>query len=135
MSASIKNDEKKSDSDQSITYDEIEQFISHEEETYQIDTKSEIPIDLLKSSHNKSVLQQHLLSPRITQVQNVSLSLEKSLRDIKKNSESESNNKSKITVSNIKTSNVPGPVGLLPILVRSYFLLKWCSLKYDEIEN
>jgi len=83
-----------------INYDEIEELISNEKE---INTDREVT--------TKS-------SSCITQVQNISLSREKFSANIE---EIQSNNKTKTTVLNVKTSNIPGPVGLLPILVRLDF--------------
>jgi len=96
MSASI------NDHNQSINYDELEGLISDGEE---IDTESIKPSDVSSTSC-------------VTQVQDVSLSLEKSSVTIE---ESQSNNKTKKPVLSVKTSNIPGPVGLLPILVRLDF--------------
>jgi len=83
-----------------INYDEIEELISNEKE---INTDREVT--------TKS-------SSCITQVQNISLSREKFSANIEEN---QSNNKTKTTVLSVKTSNIPGPVGLLPILVRLDF--------------
>jgi predicted RNase H-like nuclease (RuvC/YqgF family) len=110
MSASINN------LDRSINYDEIEELISNEDENHQIDTESQITIISSRPSDERLVTQQSYLSSSITQVQNISLSLEKSLANIEENSAEENNKKSKILT--VKTSSVPGPVGLLPILVR-----------------
>jgi hypothetical protein len=84
-------------SDQSINYDELDQITSNDKK---IDTESEITV---KSSS------------RITQVPNMSLSMGKSSIN---SEQSQSNNKIKESILTIKTSNIPGPVGLLPILVR-----------------
>ncbi|CAF3451018.1 unnamed protein product [Rotaria sp. Silwood1] len=117
MSASINNEHKENDLDQSINYDEIEQCISNEDETHEINTESRITINSLKSSDERLVSQQQQRSSScITKVQNLNLSLEKSSANIEENSENDNNNKSKISILSVKTSNIPGPVGLLPIL-------------------
>ena len=97
----------------SINYDEIEQFISNEDE---IDTESRITINT-----NERLVSQQSRSSCITQVQNISLSLEKSFTNVEENDSS--SNKSRISILSVKTSNIPGPVGLLPILVRLDFLI------------
>ncbi len=86
------------DQNQSINYDEIEEFISNEEK---LNTQSEGS------------------SSAIIQVQNINLSMEKS----SVNNE-ETKSQTKKSVLTVKTSNIPGPVGLLPILVRLDFILK-----------
>ncbi len=86
------------DQNQSINYDEIEEFISNEEK---MNTQSEGS------------------SSAIAQVQNINLSMEKS----SVNNE-ETKSQTKKSVLTVKTSNIPGPVGLLPILVRLDFILK-----------
>lgn len=86
------------DQNQSINYDEIEEFISNEEK---MNTQSEGS------------------SSAIIQVQNINLSMEKS----SVNNE-ETKSQTKKSVLTVKTSNIPGPVGLLPILVRLDFILK-----------
>ena len=120
MSTSINNEERENDLDGSINYDEIEELISNQKENSdQINTESRITINSLKTSNERPVSQQHRSSACITQVQNISLSLEKSLANVEENSGNETNsNKSNISLSTVKTSNIPGPVGLLPILVR-----------------
>ncbi|CAF1040841.1 unnamed protein product [Adineta steineri] len=107
MSTSINNDDKEKDDDQSINYDEIEEYLSNDNE---IDTQSKITIN----SNEKLIATQKSC---ITQVQNVSLSLEKSSMNNEEYSENDNNNNKSITsILNVKTSNIPGPVGLLPIL-------------------
>lgn len=86
------------DQNQSINYDEIEEFISNEEK---LNTQSEGS------------------SSAIIQVQNINLSMEKS----SVNNE-ETKSQTKKSVLTVKTSNIPGPVGLLPILVRLDLILK-----------
>jgi hypothetical protein len=86
------------DQNRSINYDEIEEFISNEEK---MNTQSEGS------------------SSAIIQVQNINLSMEKS----SVNNE-ETKSQTKKSVLTVKTSNIPGPVGLLPILVRLDFILK-----------
>jgi hypothetical protein len=105
--------------DENINYDEIEELISDQDKTDEINTESSIIIDSRESLDKRLVSQkQHCSSSCITQVQNISLSSV----DKEKNSENDScSNKSKISILNIKTSNIPGPVGLLPILVRLNF--------------
>ncbi len=98
MSASINNN------NQSINYDEIEELISNEDE---INTESEI------------IIEKKLPSSCVTQVQMMSLSMNTSSANNEKN---QCNNKTKQCILNVKTSNIPGPVGLLPILVRLDFL-------------
>ncbi len=85
------------DPNESIDFDEIEEMVSNEEK---INRESQI------SSENIG------LSSAITQVQRTNLSLEKSLANTQ-----EGSNQTKKLVLTVKTSNVPGPVGLLPILV------------------
>jgi len=86
------------DQNQSINYDEIEEFISNEEK---LNTQSEGS------------------SSAIIQVQNINLSMEKSSVNNEENKI-----QTKKSVLTVKTSNIPGPVGLLPILVRLDFILK-----------
>jgi len=112
MSASLNDDGRRSDLNQSLNYDEIEELISNENETREINTESRITIN-----SNEILVSQQSRSSCITQVQKMSLSLEKSLANIEENSENDSSNKSKLSILNVKTSNIPGPVGLLPILV------------------
>ncbi|CAF0873443.1 unnamed protein product [Rotaria sordida] len=121
MSASINNEDRENNFDQSLNSDEIEQFISDEDDTHEINTESRITINSLRSSDERLVSQQQQQQQQrssscITQVQNTSLSLEKSSTNIEENSKNENNNKSKISILSVKTSNIPGPVGLLPIL-------------------
>ncbi|CAF2523589.1 unnamed protein product [Rotaria sp. Silwood2] len=118
MSASINNEHIENDLDQSINYDEIEQLISNEDETHEINTESRITINSLKPSDERLVSQQQQQrsSSCITQVQHMSLSLEKSSTNLDENSENKNNNQSKISILSVKTSNIPGPVGLLPVL-------------------
>ncbi|CAF1118516.1 unnamed protein product [Adineta steineri] len=107
MSTSINNDDKEKDGDQSINYDEIEEYLSNDND---IDTQSKITIN----SNERLITTQKSC---ITQVQNVSLSLEKSSMNNEEYSENDNNNNKSITsILNVKTSNIPGPVGLLPIL-------------------
>ncbi|CAF1019855.1 unnamed protein product [Adineta steineri] len=107
MSTSINNDDKEKDDDESINYDEIEEYLSNDNE---IDTQSKITIN----SNERLITTQKSC---ITQVQNVSLSLEKSSMNNEEYSENDNNNNKSITsILNVKTSNIPGPVGLLPIL-------------------
>ena len=77
------------DPNESIDFDEIEELVSNEEK-------------ISRESQNLGS------SSAITQVQKTNLSLEKSL---------EVNSQMNKTVLTVKTSNVPGPVGLLPKLV------------------
>jgi len=103
MSASI------NDHDQSINCDEIEELIAKEDE---INTESQITIKPLDTSLSC-----------VRQVQDISLSLGKSsVTNIEENLENQSNNKTKKSILSSKTSNIPGPVGLLPILVRLNFV-------------
>ncbi|CAF4311860.1 unnamed protein product, partial [Adineta steineri] len=107
MSTSINNDDKEKEGDQSINYEEIEEYLSNDNE---IDTQSKITIN----SNERLITTQKSC---ITQVQNVSLSLEKSSMNNEEYSENDNNNNKSITsILNVKTSNIPGPVGLLPIL-------------------
>lgn len=107
MSASIE------DHNQSINYDEIEEFVSNEEK---IHTASQITRKLMDEN-----LRSTSSSSCVTQVQTISLSLEKSSTNTEENSSNQSNTNEKRSVLNVKTSNIPGPVGLLPILVRLHF--------------
>ncbi|CAF4131514.1 unnamed protein product [Rotaria socialis] len=118
MSASINNEERENNLDGSINYDEIEELISNQDENSdEINTESKITINSIRTSNERPVSQHHRSSACITQVQNISLSLEKSLVNVEENSGNETiSNKSNISLSNVKTSNIPGPVGLLPIL-------------------
>lgn len=88
------------DHDQSLNDDEIDELISDNI----INTQSKITI---KPSS--------LLSSSISQVQSMSLSMNKSVSNSEENVNENKINK---PILSVKTSNIPGPVGLLPILVR-----------------
>ena len=100
------------DGNQSIDCDEIEQLLASENPTEQINTKSQITI-----TTKETCVSQHPRTACVTQVQNMSLSLNKSSTQRQDNSDN-NENKSKLALSTVKTSSIPGPVGLLPILVR-----------------
>jgi hypothetical protein len=119
MSASINDGEGENECNQSLNYDEIEDLIANDND---INTESRIIIDSSKPSNEKLISQQCRSSSCITQAQSVSLSLGKSSGNIEENSANESNNKSKMSMLSTKTSNIPGPVGLLPMLVRLDFI-------------
>ena len=102
MTASIE------DHNQSINYDEIEEFVSNEEKT---NHESQMP--------RKLVDDQLRSSSCVSQVQQLSLSREKSAATTAEKSSDQSHTKENKSVLSVKTSNIPGPVGLLPRLVRS----------------
>ena len=124
MSASINDGERENELNQSINYDEIEELLSNDNEIeelmsngYEINTESSITVTSLKSSDEKLISQQCRSSSCITQAQSTSLSMGKSSENKEENS-----SKSKMLTLTTKTSNIPGPVGLLPALVRLDFL-------------
>ncbi|UJR30485.1 hypothetical protein I4U23_018018 [Adineta vaga] len=123
MSTSIDNLQNENDEDQSINCDEIEELFSNENPTEHIDTQSRIIIQ----SNERFVSQQQSRSSCVSQVQNISLSLEKSSTHIEENSDN--NKKLKVSILSVKTSNIPGPVGLLPVLKTSEDLRR---LKEDK---
>ncbi len=115
MPASINDGERENECNQSINYDEIEELMSNDNE---INTESSITVTSLKSSDEKLISQQCRSSSCITQAQSTCLSMGKSSENKEENS-----NKSKMLILTTKTSNIPGPVGLLPALVRLDFYL------------
>lgn len=122
MSASINSEVKDNDHNDNFNYDEIEKLISDESEICEINTENRIANNSTRTIDERLESQQTRSSSAITQVQSISLSLEKSIANIEENSQNQSSNKSKASILTTKTSNIPGPVGLLPILVRFYFL-------------
>lgn len=107
------------DHNESINYDEIEEFVSNEEK---INHESQMPRKLVDDQLRSS-------SSCVSQVQQLSLSREKSTATTAENSSDQSHTKENKSVLSVKTSNIPGPVGLLPRLVR----LKKMPRFYREI--
>ncbi|CAF0835046.1 unnamed protein product [Adineta ricciae] len=101
------------DGNQSIDCDEIEELLANENPVEQINTKSQITI-----TSKEACASQHSRAACVTQVQNMSLSLSKSSTQREDNSD-DNVNKSKLALSTVKTSSIPGPVGLLPVLQTS----------------
>ncbi|CAF0893613.1 unnamed protein product [Adineta ricciae] len=101
------------DGNQSIDCDEIEELLANENPIEQINTKSQITI-----ISKETCVSQPPRAACVTQVQNMSLSLSKSSTQREDNSD-DNGNKSKLALSTVKTSSIPGPVGLLPVLQTS----------------
>lgn len=113
MSASKNHEQTGNTFDKSdYVIDEIEELMSCQND---IDTESTITIDSSKSPDEQIQSKENHSLSAIRQAQNTSLSLESVKEKSKKDDDI---NKSNISLLSVKTSNVPGPVGLLPILVR-----------------
>lgn len=98
--------------DESFDCDEIEELISGDNQADEpiVESRSAVP------SSNKLASQLSRVSC-VSQAQKTSLSLEKSMTSVSDSMETDSGSKSRVSLSTVKTSSIPGPVGLLPILV------------------
>jgi hypothetical protein len=102
------------DHDRSFNLDEIEQLMSNDLSPADTETRT------VKSPPNRVETQSARQSATSTHpVQNVRLSLEQSL-----STQQDDTPNSDTNVLKVKTSNVPGPVGLLPVLVSEECLPK-----------
>ena len=99
------------DLNQSFNLDEIEQLMSND--LSPTHTESRSTTETVQSPPNRLETQSSRQSVTSTlPVQNIRLSLEQSL-----STQQDETPKSQMSALKVKTSNVPGPVGLLPILV------------------